>query len=291
MRATLLNPRVLLGAFVIILALVAAWFWWGEEPEEVPAPEEPIAVQEVVPAVIGRSVEDRVIEAYTFGEGEKHLVFVGGIHGGYEWNSTLLAYDMMDLFKEEPEMIPTGVKVTIIPVLNPDGLYDVIGQEGKFGWDVAAAAGETGGVGRMNSRGVDLNRNFDCNWQATSTWRGTEVSAGTAAFSEPEAAALRDFVAAQKPTAVVFWHSQANAVYASECNEGVLPATLDLMNTYASAAGYEAVETFDAYKVTGDAEGWLASIGIPAITVEMSSHTTTDWQKNLAGVRAVLNSI
>jgi hypothetical protein len=39
---------------------------------------------------------------------------------------------------------------------------------------------------------VDLNRNFDCKWQPTSTWRSTSVSAGTQPFSEPEAAAIRD---------------------------------------------------------------------------------------------------
>ena len=114
------------------------------------------------------------------------------------------------------------------------------------------------------------------------------MSAGTAAFSEPEAAALRDFVLAEKPKAVVFWHSQANNVYASECEDGVLPTTLTLMSTYATAAGYGEVPVFDAYPITGDAEGWLASIGIPAVTVEMKGYETTEWTKNLAGIEATL---
>jgi len=41
--------------------------------------------------------------------------------------------------------------------------------------------------------------------------------------------------------------------------------------------------------VTGDAEGWLASIGIPAITVELSTHETIEWEKNFAGIRALLD--
>ena len=60
------------------------------------------------------------------------------------------------------------------------------------------------------------------------------------------------------------------------------------MSAYASAAGYTAVDTFDSYEITGDAEGWLASIGIPAITVELSTHETTEWEKNLAGMKAVI---
>ena len=145
------------------------------------------------------------------------------------------------------------------------------------------------GLGRMNAHDVDLNRNFGCKWQPQSTWRGKTVSAGTAAFSEPEAVALRDYVLKISPKAVVFWHSQANNVYASECESGVLPETLTLMNAYASAAGYGAVPVFDAYEVTGDAEGWLASIGIPAITVELETRTSIEWDKNLAGTDAILN--
>ena len=62
------------------------------------------------------------------------------------------------------------------------------------------------------------------------------------------------------------------------------------MNEYAKAAGYRSVTSFDAYPITGDAEGWLASIGIPAITVELSTHSTIEWDKNLAGITAVLDS-
>jgi hypothetical protein len=91
-----------------------------------------------------------------------------------------------------------------------------------------------------------------------------------------------------KPEAVVFWHSKSNAVYASECLEGILPGTRTLMNTYATASGYQSIDTFDAYPVTGDAEGWLASIDIPAITVELATHESIEWDRNLAGFTALI---
>jgi g-D-glutamyl-meso-diaminopimelate peptidase len=134
---------------------------------------------------------------------------------------------------------------------------------------------------------VDLNRNFDCNWQPKSTWKGNIVSAGTKAFSEPEAQALQNFVLKTKPDAVIFWHSMSNAVYASECKAGILPMTLDIMNSYSRAAGYPAIKTFDSYAITGDAEGWLASINISAITVELKTHETIEWDKNLAGIKSL----
>jgi predicted deacylase len=224
--------------------------------------------------------------AYTFGQGSTHLTFVGGIHGGYEWNSVLLAYQFLDYLKTNSEIIPKNLTVTIIPSANPDGVFKVIGKEGRFtALDVPANA--PNGTGRFNSNNVDLNRNFDCKWQATSTWKGNPVSAGNWAFSEPEARAIRDFILKDKSAAVIFWHSQSNAVYASECKNGILPGTLAIMNAYAKASGYPAVNTFDSYAVTGDAEGWLASVNIPAITVELQTHETVEWDRNLAGVKAL----
>ncbi len=256
-----------------------------QEVEIVPAPVVPTTTQ----AVIGASVENRAIEAYSFGTGETSLLFVGGIHGGYEWNSILLAYEMIDHLKSNPELIPENVTVHIIPNLNPDGLFAATGLVGEFAaTDVTDNSMHNTGAGRFNAHDVDLNRNFDCKWAPESSWRGKTVSAGTAAFSEPEAVALRDYVSSTKPSSVVFWHSQANNVYASECENGVLPETLTLMRAYSNAGRYGAVPVFDAYPITGDAEGWLASIGIPAVTVELGSRTSIEWQQNLAGMTAVL---
>ena len=97
----------------------------------------------------------------------------------------------------------------------------------------------------------------------------------------------KNLVLKNNPIAVVFWHSQANAVYASECENGILPETLDIMNVYSNASGYSPVESFDSYEITGDAEGWLASINIPAITVELKNHEDIDWKQNLAGIKAL----
>jgi len=238
--------------------------------------------------VIGTSVEGRAIDAYTYGDGDIHLVFVGGVHGGYEWNSVLLAQKFIYSLNIDNIVVPASLLVTVIPSLNPDGVYAVVGKEGEFTAADAPPEAQTV-LGRFNARDVDLNRNFDCKWQPESMWRGNVVSAGTGPFSEPEAAALRDFILQQQPDAVVFWHSQSNAVYASECENGILPETLAIMNVYANASGYPAVSSFNAYEVTGDAEGWLASVGIPALTVELSTHETIEWEKNRAGIMALFS--
>jgi g-D-glutamyl-meso-diaminopimelate peptidase len=237
--------------------------------------------------IIGYSVEGRKIESYTYGNGKNHIAFVGGIHGGYEWNSVFLAYRFIDHITDNPTIIPANLTVTIIPSANPDGVYKLIGKEGKFTVADLPKDESQASLARFNANKVDLNRNFDCKWKPESMWRGNIVSAGTSAFSEPEAKAIKNFVLENKPKAVVFWHSQSNAVYASECENGILPETLTIMDTYSKASGYPAIKTFDSYEITGDAEGWLASINIPAITVELKTHETIEWDKNLAGVKAL----
>ncbi len=284
MEARTIQRIGIVGIVSLIAILIAFYVLQSQKPE--PHVVVPLVKETSDSRVIGVSVQGREIEAFTYGKGSIPLLFVGGIHGGYEWNSVVLAYAAIEYLKAHPEVIPESVRVSIIPNANPDAVVAVVGSEGRF--TAADVPKESEVIGRFNAHDVDLNRNFDCKWQPQSMWRGKEVSAGEVAFSEPEARAIRDFVLSENPRAVVFWHSQANAVYASECTEGILPETRTLMQTYAKAARYPAIDTFDAYDVTGDAEGWLASINIPAITVELATHDAVEWDKNLAGILAVI---
>ena len=253
-----------------------------EEPETTPS----------FPQILGQSVEGRDIKHYRFGEGDTHVLLVGGIHGGYEWNSIILAYKMIDHIKAHPDFVPETLTIDIIPDLNPDGTYAATGLTGRFtAEDISDYTMHETGIGRFNANNVDLNRNFDCDWAPESTWQGRIVSAGTEPFSEPEAQILRDLVLETKPIAAAFWHSRANAVFASECEDGPLPLTLDIMNSYARAANYHPIPVFDAYPITGDVEGWLASLGIAAITIELEGRLTPEWERNLAGTQAMLEII
>lgn len=239
-------------------------------------------------ALIGTSVEGRDIVAYRYGSGAKKLLFVGGIHGGYEWNTVLVAYELMDYLKANPGAIPSGVEVTVIPVLNPDGLYKVVGTAGRFSAVDVPLSQATVVAGRFNANNVDLNRNFDCDWQPSGMWKNIAVDGGSAVFSEPESKAMKEFVAAYGPSAVVGWYSAAGGVYSSNCHGGVLPETKAITGVYAKASGYPAHASFDNYAITGDMENWLAKNNIPAISVLLTNHQDVEWDKNLAGIQALL---
>ena len=275
-----MNKFTISGAAMTFgVVALAVWAYWPAPkvpaimpPTQQPDTETPLGTS--TQTTIGASVEGRQIEAYTFGTGETDLLFIGGIHGGYENNTVRLAKAVVKELQSDDSVIPPSVTMHIIPNLNPDG----------YALPTTASDAER----RFNANKVDLNRNFDCRWEPTGTWRGVTMSAGTAPFSEPEAAALRDYVATTNPNAAVFWHSRGNAVFTSECGNGVLASTERLMNTYAAAANYEAAGLWTAYPVTGDAEGWLASLGIPAVTVELETRESIEWERNWAGILATL---
>jgi hypothetical protein len=285
------RSKYLLTAIILIIAVSLSVYFYIQSkkvaPVEVPIVKE---LENDKPSykIIGKTVEGRNIESYTYGSGKYNLVFVGGIHGGYEWNSVLLAYQFLDYLDKNPNIIPENVTVTVIPSMNPDGLYRVTGKEGRFSIQDVSTNKSVLESGRFNANNVDLNRNFDCKWQPESKWKSKTVSAGKSVFSEPEALAIKNFVEKNKPSAVIFWHSQSNAVYASACKNGILTETTNIMNTYSKASGYPAAKSFDSYVITGDAGDWLSTINIPSISVELKTHETIEFDKNILGIKALL---
>ena len=237
--------------------------------------------------VIGTSANGYPIESFIFGDGPLNVVVIGGIHGGYEWNSVLLAYRFLDYFGGRLATVPQGVQLHIIPAGNPDGVVAVTGTTGPF--PPAAISGNTF-AGRTNGRGVDLNRNWGCDWSAEAQWREEAVSAGDAPFSEPETRALRDYVS-QDGVAVVIWlHSAAGLVIPGGCQDVLHPPSEAAAALYGEAAGYP-VGDFTAYPINGDASNWLAQQDIASFTVELSDHQNVEMDRNLRGLLALLAEI
>jgi hypothetical protein len=298
--------KPLIALIVVLIIIAGGAYWYHQTYQNAPVAQNPTtdttqqqasstAPTSTIQAqtTIGKSVEGRDIVAYNFGDlsgssSTKEILFVGGIHGGYEWNTALVAYQLVDYLKSTPGAVPAGERVTVIPAVNPDGLYKVTGKEGEFAATDVNPSQDVQVAGRFNANTVDLNRNFDCDWQASGVWQTKKVSGGTAAFSEPESQAIKAYVQANTPTVVIAWYSSAGGVYASNCHGGVLPETSTISGVYAQASGYPAHESFDFYATTGDMTNWLAKMNIPAFSVLLTNHTDTEWAKNQKGVQAVL---
>lgn len=137
----------------------------------------------VEPERIGESVGDRPIWAFHIEdparEADRSVLVFAGIHA-LEWISTEVATDLLLELIDHP---PAGVRVTVVPLLNPDGRSAV--QKDLDAGRVRYR--------RSNRAGVDLNRDFDWNRKATSAWRHLlPAYHGTspAALSQPESRAI-----------------------------------------------------------------------------------------------------
>jgi hypothetical protein len=238
---------------------------------------------------IGRSVEGRPILVETFGSGPVDLIIVGGIHGGYEANSILLARRFAAHFRQEPQDLAARFTLHIIDNMNPDGLFRVTAGIPAEEFDFESANTPPG---RFNANGVDLNRNWDATWRPVSTWRNQDVDAGDAPFSEPETVAVRDYFLEVEPVASVFYQSAGAFLWYSGAEEGWTPS-LSLAEVYGSASGYRVVrpprrDPEEEDDITGSADDWFYKIGHRNITVELTTHYVLEWERNLAGLRALL---
>ncbi len=222
----------------------------------------------LTPFLIGRSTQGRDILAWRLGTGERILLIVGGIHTGFETNTVTLVNELIAHFEGAPAEILPGVSLIFIPVANPDGL--TLGRELD---------------GRFNANEVDLNRNWGCEWSAEAYFQDQRVNAGTQAFSEPETQALSVFIRQIQPSAVIFYHSAADGIFAGNC--GGDHGSAALAAVLGEATGYSYGKPFTAYRVTGTAASWVDGQGIPAVDLELTSSQETQFERNLKGIIAV----
>ncbi|MDX1991687.1 MAG: M14 family zinc carboxypeptidase [bacterium] len=237
-------------------------------PDSTPSFNDPLAAYSSPQVVIGQSVQGRELVAYSLGQGNLTLMLVGGIHGGWEANTSQLVGELMAFFEANPGYIFPGVRLILIPTLNPDGL--VLGRTLE---------------GRFNANGVDLNRNWGCGWQAEAVFRETPVNPGTAPFSEPESVALAAYILQVRPSVVLFYHSAASGIFAGDCETGNISQPMSAI--YGQASGYTFGAEFTSYPVTGTASTWVDGLGIPSADVELATTSATDFEQNLRGVMAL----
>lgn len=222
---------------------------------------------------IGFSVAGRPIEVYRFGIGPSKRMIIAGIHGGYEWNTIELAYQLIEQIEQNPDLIPTQRSLYILPVLNPDG-----------------EAREHGAAGRANEHGVDLNRNFPIgwmeDWNRSGCWQLAPITAGPYPLSEPESMALAKFLHTHRIEALISYHSYGMGIY-----PGGAPAdekAIALARAIASVSDFPYPPFETGCQYTGMLADFAVSLGIAAVDLELTTRWDTELAANLAVLRALL---
>lgn len=208
---------------------------------------------------------------YRFGDGARKLFILGGQHGGPEANTTELARNLMGRLAENPGDIPPNVSVFVMPEGNPDGL----------------AAGV-----RQYTSGVDPNRNWgSSDWQSDaydSNGRFRPGLGGSEPFSEQETSALGNWMWRIWPDFIINYHSAGGFMFGG--GEGLQG---ELADRYAQASGYPRPTGGGGrsplpYRATGNLNGWARGVGMGGCLIELTSPSDPEFNRNLAGVQAVL---
>ncbi|HYU20930.1 MAG TPA: M14 family metallopeptidase [Chloroflexota bacterium] len=220
---------------------------------------------------IGYSQAGQPIVVYHVGEGKARVLVLGGQHGGPEENTVRLVRMLLAHFVERSSDVPPGVGLDLMPVANPDGL----------------AAGT-----RQYLSGVDPNRNWGGpEWRADafdSNGRFRAGLGGPEPFSEQETRALADWILATRPALVINYHSAGGFMFGGREGLGG-----ELAAAFAGASAYPRPnpgggQSALSYRVTGSMNVWLREIDVPGILVELTTPYDPEFERNMAGVRAVL---
>ena len=246
------------------------------EIEDYSTPTPFVFASGTAPRLIGYSVKNRPIEAYTFGQGENHYLIVAGIHGGYEGNTVDLANELMVYISQHPEAIPSGDTLYIIPDMNPDAV--------ARGRNVDA---------RVNANGVDLNRNFPtpnwaADWDHTNCWNDRPTTGGTSGASEPETKTVMNFLVSHRILAMISYHSAALGVFPG--GDPWQAASKDLAASLSKATGYPYPPIDVGCIYTGTLADWAVENGVgAAVDMELANHQDSDFDRNLKALNALLS--
>lgn len=217
---------------------------------------------------IGTSVHGRAIEVSCFVPDDsadaRVVLIVGAIHTGAEAITFDLAVELTADIARGRLVLPEGTIACVLPSLNPDGLaLDV----------------------HFNANEVDLNRNWPSpDWDSKAWHPATgPVSGGASPLSEPETEALHDFIEIAQPSAIIVFHCCGALVEANRQPDAVFMA-----RRYARAAGFEYLDRWNFYDISGEFIDSMDRLRIPAMDVELTSSDETGREDHRAGVSAVL---
>ncbi|MGB9586271.1 MAG: M14 family metallopeptidase, partial [Anaerolineales bacterium] len=214
---------------------------------------------------IGTSVNGFPILVYRFGSGKSERLIVAGIHGGNEYNTVLLAEQLIIYLTSNPQVIPPDKTLYILPDLNPDGF--------NYSWDI---------YGRANGNNVDLNHNFPYRWASawdrSSCWHYLKLSGGKSPASEPETQALMGFLLSHPIQALISYHSAAMGIFPG--GNPTFPPSINLAKAIAKVSHYPYPPLDTGCDYTGNLTDWAATLGIAAVDIELSNHRDTDFDQN-----------
>ena len=145
--------------------------------------------------------------------------------------------------------------------------------------------------GRANANGVDLNRNWDADWQASwprsGCWNLRHTTAGPYPGSEPETQALMNFIISHNIEAMISYHSAALGILPS--GDPYHPDSVRLAEAISYVSPYRYPPIDNGCRYTGTLVDWALKQGIVGVDLELRDHVHTEFDINLKVLSLLLN--
>jgi len=246
--------------------------------------------------IIGKTWEERDIIAVSITKNvetnlkKPALFYTGTIHAR-EWVGIELSLNFAEYILEHIDYDPIlnaildKTTLYMVPCANPDG-FEYSRNHFAF-WRKNRRKNPDG------SYGVDLNRNFSVGFVPNKNYT-SNVYSGPAAFSEPETAALRDFVLEHKNITIALdYHSQGNVFFPAhnfihEDAEDAVDLNL-LAGNMAEEIRKESSREYGIHMgkppvhlISGSGREFYYSQGALSLVAEVGTRNISDYQENMS---------
>jgi len=235
------------------------------------SPRPALAEDDLPWTAIGFSQGGQPLILRHLGDAPNRVLILGGQHGAPEQNTIDLVQQLTAYFTAHPDEVPASLGLDILAITNPDGA--------------------TAGI-RQYLSGVDPNRNWGGpDWVSDaydSNGAFRRGLGGPEPFSEQETRALADWMLQVRPIFTINYHSAGGFLFGPR--DGPHGELTDL---YGQASGYRAPVPGVGpsplpYRATGSLNVWARANGLDGFLIELPTPYAPDFERNLAGLRAIL---
>lgn len=239
--------------------------------------------------ILTKSLCKRDIYYFEIGSKRKRVLYVGAFHG-MEWITSIILFKFLNDIKNciNTSSFIAGINVknflksnglVVIPCINPDGVeIQINGFKSALKYEklVYGISGGNTSNWQANARGVDLNHNFNADWQSL---RKLEIKNGITGSSEtryggkkpesePESSALAEFCRKNNFNRAIAFHSQGEEIYWDFGKNNPKNSKL-IAKLLARSSGYK-LSTPEGLALGGGFKDWfIENFNKPAFTVEM----------------------
>lgn len=166
--------------------------------------------------VIGKTIMNRFLYCISIGTGEKTAVFAAAFHG-LEYLTAPALLSFAEYYSEQYEY-HDRLRVFIVPMVNPDGVDIVLNGINPASSVHRQLLKDTGIADfsrqwQANAMGVDINHNFNADWDSIYKKPMPSKYGGKYPESELETRAMTKLLRKVQPDLFIAFHSQGKEIY------------------------------------------------------------------------------